>query len=240
VLELFLVAFSFRRAAMIGTALAMLLLVFLQPRKIRIGLMIGLLGVGIPGMIFLLERRLASGYGGTLLERMFPDIVYRGSISFSSGRFAELYAAMLTIRDNVIFGVGSWGQFQGQGIPELYFHRGHFGWMHSGVLHVMLKTGLIGVAVFLWACTAHVRFLYRKSREIPEAWRGPFWAAAAGLLYLVPDWLFGTPVIEFRTMQLFAVVLAMPYIMYAVCRQPTPRPEALQAASVTYAPQLAK
>jgi len=239
-LELFLVAFSFRRTAILGTGFALLLLVMLQPRKLRVWLMAGLLGIGVPGIIFLLERRLSSGFGGALLERLFPDIVYRGSIAFSSGRFVELYAALHTIRDNVILGVGSWGQFQGQGIPELYFHRGHFGWMHSGVLHIMLKTGLVGVAIFLWACFAHIRFIWRRAGDVPEAWRGVFWASAAGMLYLVPDWLFGTPVIEFRTMQLFAVVLAMPYVVYAVSRQASPQPATNEFTDVVYAPQFAR
>lgn len=239
-LELFLVAFSFRRTSMIGTGLALLLLIGLQPRKLRIGLLAGLLGVAIPGMIFLLERRLSTGYGGTLLERLFPDIVYRGSLSFSSGRFAELYAALLTIRDNVLLGVGSWGQFQGQGIAELYFHRGHFGWMHSGLLHIMLKTGVIGLGIFVWAIAAHVRFIYRTAHEIPESWRAPFWASAAGAAYLIPDWLFGTPVIEYRTMQLFAFVLAMPYMVYAVSRQTHRTPVSTEVGRVTYVPQFAK
>lgn len=239
-MEIFIVAFSYRRTGLIGFGLAALLLISLQPPGRRLRLFALMAAVGVPGIIFVLERRLSTSFGGTTLERLFPDIVQRGgAVSLTTGRFAELYAAYLTMKENLFFGTGIWGQYRGQGIPELLFHRGNFGWMHSGIGHILLKTGIVGVALFGWACIGYLKFLVTSVKQLPPLGQAVCWASAGGFLFSVPNWLFGTPVIEFRTMQLFGLLMAMPYVVYRVyetqrsVRMPTEQP-------VIHVPQFAR
>jgi hypothetical protein len=49
--------------------------------------------------------------------------------------------------------------------------------------------------------------------------RGLLLVGAAGLLFMLPTFLFGTPLIEFRTMQLLALALALPYCAVAVAER---------------------
>jgi hypothetical protein len=42
---------------------------------------------------------------------------------------------------------------------------------------------------------------------------------AAGVLFMLPDILFGTPFIQVRTTQLLGFCMALPYIAYNVVRQ---------------------
>jgi hypothetical protein len=90
--------------------------------------------------------------------------------------------------------------------------------MHSGVLHIMLKTGLLGVALMLVVMGLYLRFVFRSRPAMPAAWQGVLWMGFAGALFMLPTWLIGTPVIEYRTMQLMALCLALPYLAVAAAK----------------------
>jgi hypothetical protein len=49
-------------------------------------------------------------------------------------------------------------------------------------------------------------------------------AGVAGLLFMVPDMIIGTPIPQVRTMQMLALCLALPYLAYGVTRQPQKSP----------------
>ncbi len=216
-LELFIIVFSYRRTAWGGFALALLLLAFSVNRLQRTWLLTTYLLAGVPLMIYkLVQRSGGPNVGGSLLEKAFPDIFSGGSISFTTGRFAELYAALLSVRESPLWGLGAWGRYDGFRFSELSWHRGDFGWMHSGVLHIALKTGLIGVVASLLVIVGVFRFIAKHSPRMAPRDRGVLLAGAAGLLFMLPTWLFGTPMIEFRTMQLLALALALPYLAVAV------------------------
>ncbi len=84
--------------------------------------------------------------------------------------------------------------------------------MHSGFGHLVLKSGLAGLAMFVALLAA---FVMHTLRQRPH-WRGNEAlladAALAGLLFWLPTLLIGTPVIEFRTMTLLGLTLALPYL----------------------------
>jgi hypothetical protein len=216
-LELFIIVFSYRRTAWGGLALALLLLAFNVKRSQRALLLSSYVVVGLPALVYKLVQRAGSAqHSGSFLERILPDVFSGGSFSFTTGRFAELYAALLSMRESPIWGLGAWGRYDGFRFSDLAWHRGDFSWMHSGVLHIALKTGLIGVVASFLVIIGVFRFIAKHSARMQPRERGILLAGAAGLLFMLPTWLVGTPVIEFRTMQLLALALALPYLAVAV------------------------
>ncbi|MGQ3052283.1 MAG: O-antigen ligase family protein [Roseateles sp.] len=217
-LELFIIVFSYRRTAWGGLALALLLLAFSVSRVQRTWLLLSYVVAGLPLLVYkLVQRGGSSHYGGDWLQKMLPDVFGGGTgFSFTTGRFAELYAALLSMRESPIWGLGAWGSYSGFRFSDLNWHRGDFSWMHSGVLHIALKTGLIGVVASLLVIVGVFRFVKRHSARLAPRERGILLAGAAGLLFMLPTWLVGTPVIEFRTMQLLALALALPYLAVTV------------------------
>ena len=218
-LELFIVVFSYRRTAWGGLALAALLLAFSLRGRWRWCLLASYVGVGLPLLVYkMLLRGGSKASGGSLLERMLPDVVQGGQFSFTTGRFAELYAAWLTLRHDWVLGLGAWGQYDGFRFSELAWHRGDFSWMHSGVLHVWLKFGVLGVAIVFAAAWLYGRFIWAQQRGTASGPRGLVLLGAAGALFLLPTLLIGTPLIEFRTMQLLALCVALPYLAWATAQ----------------------
>lgn len=218
-LELFVIVFSYRRTAWGGLALAAILFAMTQERRIRYPLYLAYFGFGLPLLAYkMLKRSGDAGAGGSFLERMLPDIAQGGSINFESGRFVELAAAWDSIKESPLWGLGVWGRYSGFRYTELAWHRGDFGWMHSGVLHMMLKTGLIGVAVSSMIVLLVFHCAKKNWRFLPKNESGLLLAGAAGLLFMIPTWLLGTPVIEYRTMQLLALCCALPYIAIHVSK----------------------
>lgn len=221
-LELFIIVFSYRRTAWGGLALALLLLAFSVSRLQRAWLLSSYVLVGLPLLVYKLVQRGGSSHlgGGSWLQKIAPD-VFGGNtgFSFTTGRFAELYAALLSMTDSPLWGLGAWGRYDGFRFSDLNWHRGDFSWMHSGVLHIALKTGLIGVVASLLVIVGALRFATKHSARLEPRERGVLLAGTAGLLFILPTWLVGTPVIEFRTMQLLALVLALPYLAVAVAER---------------------
>jgi hypothetical protein len=219
-LELFIIVFSYRRTAWIGLALAMLLLAFSVKRVHRLWLLASYVLMGLPLMIYkLVQRGGVTAHSGDLLEKILPDVVSHGSLNFTTGRFAELYAALLSMRESPIWGLGAWGYYDGFRFSDLAWHRGDFTWMHSGVLHIALKTGLIGVTALVLVFFGFFRFVARNSAHLEPRERGVLLAGAAGMLFMVPTILFGTPVIEYRAMQLLALTFALPYCAVAAANK---------------------
>jgi hypothetical protein len=63
-------------------------------------------------------------------------------------------------------------------------------------------------------------------------------AGAAGLAFMLPDLLVGTPFPQVRTTQMLAICLALPYVAMAVCREAAVQPvrEANQRGHVNLVP----
>lgn len=221
-LELFIIVFSYRRTAWAGLGLAALLFAFNMKRSVRVRLLLVYVFAGMPLIAYkMLQRGTTPTRGLSLLERMFPDVTTssHGGIDFTTGRFAELYAAFLSVKESPIWGLGAWGRYSDFRFSDLAWHHGNLGWMHSAVLHIMLKTGLIGVVVMTAAYVGYFRYAARMRPQLPERERGLLLAGVAGMLFMLPNWFFGTPLIEYRTMQLTALVAALPYLATAVARR---------------------
>lgn len=216
---MFIVFFSYRRTAWVGFALIILLFAWKHPSKVYkqilfMGFFAAIFAFGILG-----GQRVQHTYEGEVgLMQVFSDVMDGNEVSLSTGRFSELYAAYLSFVDSPIVGLGIWGEYDGSLFPELFWHGGDFTWMHSGLFHLTLKAGIIGLVVSTWVMWAFFRFFIRsfpmlKAREASIAIAG-----FGGFLFLLPNWLVGTPVIEFRTMQLTALTMVLPYLAYSMNR----------------------
>lgn len=78
-----------------------------------------------------------------------------------------------------------------------------------------MKAGLVGLFLtggLLWAFARQARSLAASSTAEERAL---VMAGVAGLLFMVPDFLFGTPIGQVRTMQLLALCLGLPCLVAA-------------------------
>jgi O-antigen ligase len=206
-LSIFTVMFSYRRSSWVGLCLAGVLFVLKQPwrRRLQLALVVGIFGTIIFGYLLTARLGIYEKRGSLLL---YDVIGKKGEITSKTGRLAELSSAYETIKENFLFGVGPWGGIKGFGKKD---------YMHGGILQIWLKLGIIGLVLFLLAIIMFIIFYLGKGSYIePELNRGWFEAGAAGILFMFPTLSFGTPVIEYRTMQLIGLCLALPYITYGV------------------------
>lgn len=211
------ILFSYRRTAWVGLLLMGLLFVWLHRKRINflvfapVSIAI-LLTLGVAW-----AQRYQGDWGGgghtTLIASLFPDSTVGGSLSMDSKRLYELKLALMTIRNHVFLGVGTWGEYTFSRDPSVSFHRGYFNFMHSGFLHVWLKTGLIGLALFVAVLLTSAKDAIKAQSTIESPrWRALAATGLAGLMMFLPTLLFGTPLIEYRTMQLLGLVLVLPYL----------------------------
>ena len=203
-LEIFICAFSYRRTAWGGMVLAATLFCFLQPLRTRMALLAVGIAAGGAGLTVLIYQR----FGHFSNKRgVFDMFFYDVSGSVKEGRFAELNNAFLTVIQHPTFGVGPWGGYGPNGALE---------YMHSGIMHVWLKSGLVGLIPFLLLFASFWLFCKQRHRAIPRPFQALFWTGATSLLFVAPNILMGTPIIEYRTMQMMGICLALPYIAYGV------------------------
>lgn len=228
VLTSLVVILSFRRTAWTGYVAAGLAFLWMYRKQLNLFL-VGVYGsLALIGVISLWLYRFAPESHGGLLGALFPDAsTAGGKLTADTGRFFELRLAWDTIRQNILFGVGNWGQYEASSDVSVAFHRGKFYFMHSGLLHVWLKTGLVGLVGFAGALYISGRDAVRLHGTI----EAPLWKALAatglaGLAVSMPNIVFGTPVIEYRTMQILAFILVLPYLASAAARNPVCRHDA--------------
>jgi hypothetical protein len=214
------VVFSLRRTGWGGMALVCALLVWLAPRGKRaaLGTLIGI--VLCAGLFVLYFDRLAISWdrADVGMGAFYSDLVRGKNYGQSSLRALELELAWQAFLDSPIFGQGAWGRFAAYSGFGREWHGGEaaFGYVHSAVLHILFKAGLIGFALFCGLVVAFLRFVKRSYRLVEPRYRAVLVMGAAGLLFLLPDFLFGTPLVELRTTQLIGLCLALPYVAYNV------------------------
>jgi hypothetical protein len=126
-------------------------------------------------------------------------------------RFYELEAAAKSLDGHWLFGLGSWGSFYGNE-DVLDYHFGKFDFVHSGFGHLVLKSGIAGLLMFVALLTAFVLHYVRVRSQLSGNSALLADTGLAGLLFWMPTLLIGTPIIEFRTMLLLGLTLALPYL----------------------------
>lgn len=231
VVELLGVILSFRRSNWFGLLAAGAFFLYWQPPGRRWVFFFLGGAVLLPAILVLGTHRSQETLNKTnltLLERIAPDSSKAKSFTSKESRFFELYTAYQTFKDSPLLGVGMWGSFKvGMGSQlGLLYHQGRYDFVHSGFGHVLLKSGLLGLMFFAGMLIAVWRYASRMRRWIPPDRLALFESFRAGIFFLIPTLLVGTPIPEFRTMIWLGLVLAIPL---AIARLSAPPPDKVLA-----------
>jgi hypothetical protein len=213
------IVLSYRRSAWIGFVLAFLIIMMRFPLQRRLHLMaIGSPAVG-GGLLYAALKRLGhtKGAGGGL-SSLFYDMESK-RFGAESERVLELKFALADFVSHPLTGIGTWGRYSGY--EHISWQTGQDGglFLHSGVLHIALKAGLPGLVLLCGTIWAFCHYARRALRTLPPELLGLATAGAAGLAFMLPDLLVGTPFPQVRTTQMLAICLALPYVAMAVCRE---------------------
>lgn len=226
---------SYRRTAWIGAVLAGTVIAWRFPWRRRLQLLaLGLPPLGV-GIAVLLARRFAqsSQHG---LNRLVYDM-QSARFGAESERVLELKFALADFLAHPLTGIGAWGRYAG--FEHISWQANPDGglFVHSGVLHIALKAGLPGLFLLGglgWAYLSRARMALQQGRtglvandEGALACLALATAGAAGVAFMLPDILVGTPVPQVRTTQMLAICMALPYVALQALRpraQPARQP----------------
>ena len=215
-LECAVILLSYRRTAWGGLLLVMIWLFICFPPRVRtFGWLIFPALLLIVGSVAAARLgKLTAGRG--VFESFFYDLIPKNSFGTESYRLLELKLALETFYDNPIFGVGAWGRFSGSHL--IGWHRGEaaFSFVHSSIVHLLFKTGLVGMTLVIVTLGLFIRFLVRSRGMLAERERWLFDSCIAGLVFFIPDFLLGTPIPQFRTMMLYGLLIGLPYVIVGI------------------------
>jgi hypothetical protein len=229
---------SYRRTAWIGAVLAGGVIAWRFPWRRRLQLLaLGLPPLGL-GIGLLLANRFAqsSEHG---LSRLVYDM-QSARFGAESERVLELKFALADFLAHPLTGIGAWGRYAG--FEHISWQANPDGglFVHSGVLHIALKAGVPGLILLAglgWAFVRASRVALRQApaHGLPDGPADPngpagpdsraaaaclalATAGAAGIAFMLPDILVGTPVPQVRTTQMLAICMALPYIALQAAR----------------------
>jgi hypothetical protein len=204
------IVLSFRRTAAIGLLIAGVFLLAQLPARARWQLVL----VAAPGLFigagYALWKRLSQTSASGGLDRLFFDIM-PSAIGPESVRLLELKLAWATFLDHPLFGVGSWGSYVASGLISWQGDSGG-GFLHSAVLHLALKTGVLGLFLLAGVAVSFALFWRRVRKHLTSVVTPLAVAGVAGVLFAMPDFLIGTPLTKVRAMQMLGFCMALPYV----------------------------
>jgi hypothetical protein len=221
------VVLSYRRTAWIGFVLAGLVIMLRFPLRRRLQLALGAVPVVGAALLYVGLRRFSQtkgAHGG--LSSLVYDMESR-RFGAESERVLELKLALADFLNHLVTGIGSWGRYRGYQAISWQANADGGLFLHSGVLHIALKTGLVGLALFAGTATAFVLCARRVLRSVAPEQLALATAGVAGVAFMLPDILVGTPIPQVRTTQMLAICMALPYLANA-CAQAVgaPAPDA--------------
>ncbi len=208
VASLVCIMLSYRRTAWGGVVLVMVyFFIHMQPRW-RVPLAMAGVPLVLVGLGIVMGQRL-NWREGNPLERFFFDMV-SSSTGFEGTRVLELRLAWEAFANSPIVGIGSWGKYASSKLIPWQDPVSAGSFLHSGLLHLVMKAGVLGLVLtggLFWAFARQARSAAAASSAEERAL---VMAGVAGLLFMVPDFLFGTPIPQIRTMQLLAFCMGLP------------------------------
>lgn len=206
---------SFRRTAWVGLALGGLFVLAQLPKQVRWKTALFAVPMGLVGIIYVAKKRLGqvSGAGGGI-ESFFYDLI-SNRYGAEGDRVMELKLAIADFIDHPIVGIGAWGRYSGYQRIDWQIGPDAGAFLHSGLLHLALKTGFVGLILLVGVVSAFVIFWQRTREQLAPGPRALAVAGVAGTLFMLSDFLIGTPVPQVRTMQMTALCMALPYLAAA-------------------------
>jgi hypothetical protein len=215
------IVLSYRRSAWIGFVLAVALVMLRFPPRRRVQLIVLGLPVVAAALLTAAVARLgqtkaAAGQG---LASLVYDMESR-RFGAESERVLELKLALADFLSHPVTGIGAWGRYTGYRRISWQLSEDGGLFLHSGVLHLAVKSGLLGIVLFSGLALAFVAVARRALRQLPPEYLGLGAAGVAGVAFMLPDLLVGTPIPQVRTTQMLAVCMALPYLALAVSGAP--------------------
>jgi hypothetical protein len=212
------IVLSYRRTAWIGLVLAGLVVLWRFPWRRRVQLLAAGAPVVGAGLLHVAAKRFTQTRGaGGGLSSLFYDIQTR-RFGGQSERLLELKLALADFLNHLVTGIGSWGRYAGY--QQISWQANPDGglFLHSGVLHIALKTGLVGLILFAGTATAFVLAARRALSTVAPEQLALATAGTAGVAFMLPDILVGTPIPQVRTMAMLAICMALPYLALGALR----------------------
>lgn len=209
-----IVALTARRTAQGGALLALLVLWWWLPRGRKWWAVI-LLAAILPFAAYKLQARINDSR--PWLDQIF-NAEQKGAYQVDPRRqrFYELRIAMETIAENPVLGVGPAGAFDPPSHFGLEYHNGNYHFVHSGFVHVLLKTGIVGLLIFCGLILAYLRLLHQQWQQAPKSYRTLLAASACSFAAGMPNLVVGTPMIELRTMFVMGLGFSLPLLVARV------------------------
>jgi hypothetical protein len=209
---------SYRRSAWIGFMLAFLVIMMRFPIKRRMQVMTAGLPVVGAALAYVAVQRLSQTKGaGSGLSSLAYDMQSR-RFGPESERVLELKFALADFLANPITGIGTWGRYTGYQYISWQNNPDGGLFLHSGALHIALKSGLLGTILLFGTIITFILFARRALKQLPPELLGIATAGVAGIAFMIPDFLIGTPFPQVRTTQMLAICLALPYLAMAVAK----------------------
>ena len=220
-LEFACIVLSYRRTAWGGLILALIYFVLCNPPKVK-ALLLLISPLGLIPVALLAGNRLSKiSPSGSLWESFIYDLLPKSASSAESSRALQLKWALETVWDYPVFGVGSWGSYRSAGaLAQSGFDVADY--IHSGVVQILLKTGFVGFSICAAIIGLFIQFVYPLRKKLASQDRWLLDAAIAGLLFMLPDFLIGTPVQQYRTMLLLGFLLILPYLIASAAQKGKP------------------
>jgi O-antigen ligase len=209
---------SFRRSIWLGFLLGGVVILSQLPvkRRIQAALLAGPVVAG--GIMYSALKRLSQIKGGGGLESFFFDVQSK-DVGTESARLLELKLAWADYVSSPLLGIGAWGRFAGHQLISWQTGDAAGGFVHSGILHIALKTGLIGLFLFIGLYASYFLFVRYAVRNTAEPYQPLLIAGIVGTAFMLPDMLIGTPVPQVKTMQMLALCFALPYLAHGISQR---------------------
>lgn len=205
------IALSARRTAQIGLLIALFSAFLLLPKG-RKQIVIVLAIAAAPLIAYKLNERIYDNR--SLLQKIIQgDERKQYLVDPRYERNYELRLAAEEVRRAPVFGVGPAGIFHPPSSIGLQYHQGNYGFIHSGLGHVLFKTGIVGLALFSGVLLTYLAVLRRAWLVADDRDKALLMASACGMACSLPNLMVGTPIIEIRSMAVMAVCLAIPAMM---------------------------
>ena len=216
------IVLSYRRSAWIGFMLGCAAVLLRFPLRRRVQLVLAALPMVGGALGYAALRRLGQAQGSGGLASLFYDMQSR-RFGPESERVLELKLVLADILARPFTGIGTWGRYTGY--QQISWQANPDGglFVHSGILHVALKSGLPGIALLAGTTWAFALVARRALRTLPPELLGLGTAGVAAIAFMIPDVLIGTPFPQVRTTQMMAVALALPYVALAASQVPVLR-----------------
>jgi uncharacterized membrane protein len=212
------VVLSSRRTAQGGLIFALIGILICLPKGKR-GIIVLVMAAMIPAALVVTAQR-SKDSSGSLIDKVFLDV---GTSKFENprqSRFYEWKRAWMSLKESPVVGLGPRGSFRVIDDEGLKYHRNNFGFVHSGWGHILLKTGFLGLGIFLTMLGVFVVNVARSWSRIPDSLRPMCVGAVAALFASLPNFTVGTPIVEIRTMFVIAAMMAILMACARLARQP--------------------